>query len=99
MENRKADTVSITSARPGRSVDLRNRQTRYLVSMMIRTICFVLAVVASGPLRWIFIFGAVFLPYVAVIFANTSSENGTDDPEVITPEPMGELRGSDPQQR
>ncbi|MFY0405554.1 DUF3099 domain-containing protein [Solicola sp. PLA-1-18] len=96
MENRKDDTVSITSARPGRSVDLRNRQTRYLVSMMIRTVCFVLAVVASGPLRWIFIFGAVFLPYVAVIFANTSSEGDSVDPDVITPEPIGEIGSTEP---
>ena len=38
--------------------------------MSIRTVAFVLAVVAHGPLRWIFVAAAVILPYIAVIMAN-----------------------------
>ncbi len=45
---------------------------RYLVSMLIRTVCVVLVLVVEGPLRWVFIVGAVVLPYVAVILANAS---------------------------
>lgn len=66
--------VVITSARASRSDDIRRRQLRYLLSMGIRTACFVLAFVVSGPLRWVFVAGAVFLPYVAVVVANTSSQ-------------------------
>lgn len=41
--------------------------------MGIRTVCFVAAVVATGPMRWIFVACAILLPYVAVILANTAS--------------------------
>ena len=40
--------VSITSARASHSVDIHKRQTRYLLSMGIRTTCFVLAIVTTG---------------------------------------------------
>jgi hypothetical protein len=64
--------VSITSARSSRSDDIRRRQTKYLISMGIRTICFVLAVVLSGPLRWVMVGGAFVLPYFAVVIANAA---------------------------
>ncbi|MBA2574312.1 MAG: DUF3099 domain-containing protein [Nocardioidaceae bacterium] len=70
--NQQDSPVAITSARPARSVDIRRRQTRYLLSMGLRTICFVLAIVTTGPLRWSFVAGAVFLPYVAVVLANAT---------------------------
>jgi hypothetical protein len=72
--------VSITSARPSRSSDIRRRQTRYLFSMAIRTVCFVLAVVTSGPLRWTLVAGAVFLPYVAVVLANATDRRSAPGP-------------------
>ena len=64
--------VSITSARPSRSEDMHKRQMRYLLSMGIRTVCFVLAIVTTGPLRWVLVAAAVFLPYVAVVLANAT---------------------------
>ena len=45
---------------------------RYLISMLIRTICVVLVVVIDSPVRWVFAVGAVFLPYLAVVMANAS---------------------------
>lgn len=40
--------------------------------MGVRTACFIGAVaVGPGWLRWVLIAGAVLLPYLAVIFANT----------------------------
>jgi len=56
---------------------------RYLMSMGIRTACFVLAVVAIVLLHWtvvgwIMVVAAVLLPYVAVVMANaTRSVRGT----------------------
>lgn len=56
---------------------------RYLVSMGIRTLCFILAVVALAGLHWTLIGwclvgAAVILPYVAVVMANaTKSRQGT----------------------
>ncbi len=42
--------------------------------MMIRTACFILTVVLPSPYRWIALFGAVTLPYVAVVIANAGRE-------------------------
>jgi len=80
------DPVNITSARPSRSSDISRRQTRYLMSMAIRTACFVLAVVTTGPLRWSFVVGAVFLPYVAVVLANATDRRGGIGPSAFDEE-------------
>jgi hypothetical protein len=75
-----AESVRITSAQSSHSERIRGRQTRYLISMGVRTLCFVLAVVTDGTLRWVFIVGAVVLPYFAVIVANASGEVDRDVP-------------------
>jgi hypothetical protein len=53
------------------------RMRRYLVSMGVRTTCFVLAVVAIVALHWtvvgwILLVAAVILPYIAVVMANAT---------------------------
>lgn len=70
---------SVTDARPSLSEDIGRREKRYLIQMSIRTICLILAVAVPvpWPIRVLFIAGAVFLPYVAVIGAN---ERGKDLP-------------------
>jgi hypothetical protein len=77
----RGESVRITAAHSGHSERIRGRQTRYLVSMGVRTACFVLAVVTDGWLRWAFIVGAVVLPYIAVVVANASGEVDRDAPE------------------
>lgn len=73
----ETEVHSITSAAVvPLSKDQRSREVRYLWSMSIRTICFVAAVIASGPLRWTFLAGAAFLPYFAVVIANAGRERG-----------------------
>ena len=62
--------MSITGAQAPLSADQRARTRRYLISMAIRTVCFIGAIIASGLLRWALVVGAVLLPYVAVIMAN-----------------------------
>ena len=69
----------ITGTRLGHSEDVRGRERRYLISMSVRTTCFVLAVVADGWLRWAFFAGAILLPYIAVVLANA----GREQPEPI----------------
>src|SRR5262249_13087773 len=76
-----AETVRITSAHTSHSERIRGRQRRYLISMGIRTVCFLLAVVADGWLRWAFIIAAVVLPYFAVIAANAAGEVDDGGPE------------------
>lgn len=73
------DAIRITSAAANRSDDLAARQRRYAISMTLRTVCFIAAVlVGPGWLRWVLIAGAVFLPYVAVVLANAGDTR--DDP-------------------
>lgn len=64
----------ISGARRGVRDDVDSRTRRYLVSMGVRTVCFVLAVVTDGWLRWVLIAAAVMLPYLSVVFANAGRE-------------------------
>ena len=65
------DAVRITTAPASRSDDIASRQRRYVISMTIRTLCFIAAVaVGPGWLRWVLIAAALLLPYVAVVMAN-----------------------------
>jgi Flp pilus assembly protein TadB len=71
--------IRITTASAGAAADISSRQKRYVITMGVRTLCFVavavLAITHFGPgwLPWIFIVGALFLPYVAVVMANAAS--------------------------
>ena len=80
MTQHQEHPVSITSARTSHSDDLHKRQVRYLMSMGIRTVCFVLAIVTTGPVRWILVAAAVFLPYVAVVLANATDRRRSPGP-------------------
>ena len=64
---------SVTTARTKAADDLNARMKHYLVTMGIRTACFVLAFLTSGWVRWTCVGLAVVLPYVAVVFANARS--------------------------
>lgn len=83
--------VSITSARSSRSDDIKRREVKYLVSMGIRTICFVLAVVLTGPLRWIMVAGAFFLPYFAVVIANAADGRASAGPAEFDDERLPQI--------
>ena len=76
-QRRTAGPVRVTTAPVSRADELAGRQRRYLISMAIRTACFVGAVVADGWLRWVLVAGAVLLPYAAVVVAN--AEGRRDD--------------------
>lgn len=67
-------SFKITTAPVSRADEIAGRQRRYVISMLIRTVCFIGAVaVGDNVFRWILLAGAVFLPYVAVVFANTAT--------------------------
>jgi hypothetical protein len=72
--------IRITTAAESRQVDIAHRQRRYLISMSIRTLCFVGAVIAGiNHVVWlwpILIVAALFLPYVAVVMANANNTKG-----------------------
>lgn len=82
----KTSTVPvITSATEGLKRDQSERTRTYLWSMSIRTACFVAAIIATGWLRWVFVAGAVFLPYVAVVIANAGRESGLKQVSTFVP--------------
>ncbi|MGH3345970.1 MAG: DUF3099 domain-containing protein [Nocardioides sp.] len=62
--------IRITTASASRQDEIAQRQRRYLLSMSLRTLCFIGAVLAEGWLRWVLVAAAVVLPYVAVVMAN-----------------------------
>jgi hypothetical protein len=63
--------VRITTAATSHHADIAARQRRYVISMGIRTVCFIAAVaVGPGWLRWVLVAAALLLPYVAVVMAN-----------------------------
>ena len=69
--DRGPDPVRITTAARPRSEDIRGRERRYLISMAIRTVCFLLTVVFIGHwIMWVFLAASLILPYVAVVLAN-----------------------------
>lgn len=44
---------------------------KYTVAMSIRMLCIILGVFTTGVLMWVFFTLAIFLPYFAVIIANS----------------------------
>ena len=69
-----ADVVRITTAPESHETEMAHRQKRYMISMGIRTACFVAAIVVGpGWLRWVLVAAAFVLPYIAVVMANSAS--------------------------
>ncbi|MFF9642290.1 DUF3099 domain-containing protein [Kitasatospora aureofaciens] len=67
----------ITGARSSLTEDVRGRQRRYVISMLIRTLCVLLAVALWDVQRWLAfaaLAGGVLLPYFAVLVANAGRE-------------------------
>jgi hypothetical protein len=69
----------ITDARGAASQEQATRQRRYAITMAFRTGCFIAMIFVPGALRWVLFAGAVFLPYIAVIFANQAQQRPPGD--------------------
>lgn len=78
MQHRRHDpdepVFSITDATESHSSEMRTRMVKYTISMSIRLVCFIAAFFTSGPLQWIFLAGAIFLPWFAVVVANGGAD-------------------------
>jgi hypothetical protein len=66
---------------------------RYLLSMGIRTACFVGAIVAQGWLRWTLVAAALVLPYIAVVLANATDHRSQAGPPLFLSEDRRVLEG------
>jgi predicted tellurium resistance membrane protein TerC len=84
---KKQPIQSATSLPPSPDAERKVRMLKYTVAMVLRLICFLVAVLI--PLSWwtlIPIIGAVILPYIAVVLANTAIQSKV--PEVERPGSM-----------
>ncbi|MFD4660958.1 DUF3099 domain-containing protein [Kitasatospora sp. NPDC058444] len=76
----------ITGARSSLTEDVRGRQRRYVISMLFRTVCVLLAVVlwdVQRVLAFAALAGAVLLPYFAVLIANAGRERAPGLPSTF----------------
>ncbi len=74
----------ITNAPVGLEDDQGVRVRNYVISMVLRIVFIVAAVLASGWLRWTFAAGAVFIPYFAVVIANGGRERSEHVASLVT---------------
>lgn len=84
---------TITEAQRPLSVEQVGRTRRYLISMGIRTVCFVAAIFTPGWPRWALIAGAIVLPYLAVVVANAGRENDEPGDVGVAAQPQPALPG------
>jgi len=89
-----AEVFRITGARQGLTDDVRARQRRYVISMSVRTVAVILAVVLWSVERHVafvaLVLGAI-LPYISVVIANAGRENAPGLPSTfvnVPPRPM-----------
>jgi hypothetical protein len=87
---RSEQVFAVTGLPASLGDDQGQRMRRYLVSMGIRTACFVLAVVALAVLHWtvvgwVLVTAAVVLPYIAVVAANARRSQASAALPPVTP--------------
>ncbi|MGW5905199.1 DUF3099 domain-containing protein [Streptomyces althioticus] len=89
-----AQVFRITGARTGLQEDVRGRQRRYVISMLVRTISVILAATLWNVERHVaivaLVLGAV-LPYIAVVIANAGRENAPSLPSTFAMAPMKQM--------
>ena len=68
---------SVTSLPQSPQDEAKHRVRRYALTMGIRTVCFLLIALVQpfGWWTWVFAAAAIFLPYVAVVYANAGSDS------------------------
>ncbi|HVQ18548.1 MAG TPA: DUF3099 domain-containing protein [Actinomycetes bacterium] len=89
--NRTTPIYRITTARKSVSADQATRVRGYVISMSIRIVCFLLAILSSGPIRWVFVAAALVIPYLAVVYANGGREPNADPPSTLVDNAHHEL--------
>lgn len=98
----RAEVFRITGARAGLTDDVRGRQRRYVISMSIRTVSFLAAVLlwrVWTPVAWIALVLGLVLPYVAVVLANAGRENAPSLPASFIPPAARRSLGAGGQRR
>lgn len=75
---KKQQIQSATSLPPSPDEERRGRMIKYLVMMAVRLVCFIAAIFVYYWFGWwwalVPLTGAILLPYIAVVIANTVNE-------------------------
>ncbi|AUG80322.1 membrane protein [Kitasatospora sp. MMS16-BH015] len=90
MGDKSTEVFRITGARTGLTEDVRGRQRRYVVSMLIRTVCVLAGVALWDVQRYCAIAAlicAVLMPYFAVLIANAGRERAPGLPSTFAVSP------------
>ncbi|WP_419993826.1 DUF3099 domain-containing protein [Streptomyces boninensis] len=85
------EVFRITGARKSLDDDVRGRQRRYVISMLIRAAAVIAAALLWNVERFTAILALIlgtFMPYVAVVIANAGRENAPGLPEAFVPKPV-----------
>ena len=92
---RADDPVLVTTVGRSPREEQRERERRYLVTMGVRIVCFILAIVLFGVgLRWVAAFavaGSLILPWVAVVAANAGPRRAVERPSLFHRHPPRQL--------
>ncbi|MGW0389731.1 DUF3099 domain-containing protein [Streptomyces sp. NPDC003042] len=87
----RAEVFRITGARMGLAEDVRGRQRRYVISMVVRTLSVIATVVlwnVQRPVAIVTLVVGALLPYVAVVIANAGRESAPSLPSAFVPTPV-----------
>jgi small neutral amino acid transporter SnatA (MarC family) len=89
------EPVLVTTAGQSPREEQRDRQRRYLITMAVRVVCFILAIVLFGiGQRFLAAFavaGSLILPWVAVIAANAGPRRTVERPSLYQRRPPNQL--------
>jgi len=87
------EPVLVTTAPVSPGDERRTRERRYLITMAVRVVAFVVAIVfATGWIRVIAVILALVLPWVAVVLANAGPTRGAaETPSLYAGEAPREL--------
>ncbi|WP_329122151.1 DUF3099 domain-containing protein [Streptomyces sp. NBC_01353] len=94
------EVFRITGARQGLAADVRGRERRYVISMAVRTLSVIAAVLLWNVERHVAVVALVLgalLPYIAVVIANAGRERPPTLPSTFVPAPTRpELSAGEP---
>jgi hypothetical protein len=91
------EVLSITDVPESHTDEMHRRMVKYSLAMGIRLACLLLFFFIDGWARWLFVAGAVFLPWIAVVIANGGSDqsNLKHSDALLDHAPAGELESAE----
>jgi hypothetical protein len=91
------EVLNITDVQESHTDEMHRRMVKYTIAMSIRLACLLLFFFIPGWQRWLFVAGAVFLPWIAVVIANGGADQSRIKPSdaLLDQAPLGELPPAD----